>query len=526
VAPAASLPQTAEGERDWPAILTVRVGTESGPLREAADHTTSTQPRASVMLQMKGDEPTTAPEPDPRMPPPPVAHNEEWSAEATDARIGNGAYAKGFRIKRDACNNYYGKESGWYGPFRKRGLAKQKEQWEQCVLDNDSASGTSVEAPARHPGSPDLEVSGSPDLEVSRSPCSSPVEPRAQSPEPGEGLLVFLGDSNCTALTTGSYRESEPTTEWRSLFGLEGKMPAINGAINGSVYGQTNNVKDLRCYLDPQRKRAVPKCGGGFKNFAAALAALQRSPRGLVYGGFKNHIGFDVNGSHRLEKSVKTECGLLISDVRSYMAGSPHLPIYLLELYQPEKQNAVDAINRAITQTAKEHDNVYVVKIASLEHLQARHASAEDKLHLTPEGYNEVLRAIAFTVDSVEQNSLPQNSTALLEKRRTKRERVDTELKQKATEQEKLNAPSEKDLLELEERVRNLQAQLEAADKKLQDGKNKRQRSQALDTEMTQLKEKQIKLCRAEQGAKVAVQAEQQAKEALKAAQEMSDVDD
>ena len=95
---------------------------------------------------------------------------------------------------------------------------------------------------------------------------------------------------------------------------VAGKIPAVNGGVNRSVYGFDSGSVNVRTYLGDAKKAVPKKCGDDFRD---ALAALKNEPRGLVFWGFKNHIE-GSQGSDRFRDSIVDYCNFLIDDVRQY----------------------------------------------------------------------------------------------------------------------------------------------------------------------------------------------------------------
>lgn len=298
------------------------------------------------------------------------------------------------------------------------------------------------------------------------------------SPCPPPGLLVFLGDSNCLSLATGSHEETTHMEVWSNKFGVAGKIPAVNGGVNRSVYGFDGGSVNVHTYLHDAKKVVPKKYGNGIRD---ALAALKNKPRGLVFWGFKNHIE-GSRGSDRFRASIEHYCNLLIEDVRKYskFTADSSFPIYLVGLFQPKQEQAVNAVNEAIENVAqKKGDNVHYIDLA--EHLEPEHASSADALHLTPEGYAEAAKAIAFTVRLVEQKlrragagasaeagssagaTTPPSQKDLekdLAEGRTQGQEAEASIKSIRQEKHALNAPSPQDVANLTSQMESLKSQL------------------------------------------------------------------
>jgi hypothetical protein len=229
-----------------------------------------------------------------------------------------------------------------------------------------------------------------------------------------------------------------------------------------------------------------------------------------------------------VEKASKDTCDGFIKDVRNYTEDGALFPIYLTELYHPAKKDAVDAVNRALKESADAHEHVYVVPIASL--LSRQHASPDDQLHLAPAGYKKVLEAIALTVGAIDQRPTPARATAaaaatavatpttLLRTSSEKLTSIDKAVAEKWTARGNLNAPSVEEMSAREERVRKAQEELNAAKDSVSDGKRNRTQQEKLDKEINELNAKRRRLNDAKEQAEKAVEAEHQLAEATQAA--------
>lgn len=337
-----------------------------------------------------------------------------------------------------------------------------------------------------------------PSLDADAADDSEGTEESAPtSPGSRPGLLVFLGDSNCRSLATGDHRNKAHMDVWSNKFGVAGKIPAVNGGVNRSVYGFDSGSVNVRTYLGDAKKAVPKKCGDDFRD---ALAALKNEPRGLVFWGFKNHIE-GSQGSDRFRDSIVDYCNFLIDDVRQYseFTAKTSFPIYLVGLFQPQQEPAVNAVNEAIKTVAQRKDgNVHYIDLA--DHLDAEHASKEDKLHLSSEGYVEAVKAIALAIRTVEQKlpragagasaeagpsagGTPPPSQKDLEDCRTQGQEADESIRSIQREKRELNAPSEEDVANLKKEMESLKSQLREKTAAHKTATEKRSQWEVLDRE-------------------------------------------